>query len=1151
MDPGTGTYNILPIYYAYCAVYGMYDGSKTPSTSGFTTYANTFGDAGCAVYPTNSAIDANGNIYVVGYFTGHMALNGYNANGYLASKGGYDVFVAKYNNTGVLQWAFPIGGMNDDQGYGIAVDNSGYVYISGQLYGTIYYTLNIDMDPSSNTNNVGLSGGNDIFVAKYNGNLTPSSTSFYQWAFRAGGNGTECAMGIALDGTNLYVTGNLQGSSGAVDMDPSSNTNTITSSSNYNLYLAKYDVSLTPSSTSFYQWAFVTGNSTDEQPQDIAVDGSGGVYISGNISGTSAHDMDPSTNSNTITGAGAIDIFVVKYDGSTTPSSTSFYQWAFATGSASGYESAGDIAVDASKNVYITGNTQQYSVDIDPTSGTTTFSPAGNNDAYLAKYDGSLTPSSTSFFKWGFLIGGSGDDLGYDIRLDGSNNLYLTGQLGSSSVDMDPSSNTNSISTNGSSDIMVAKYDVSLTPSSTSFHKFSFAAGKTTGDVGYTIAADSKGFALAGQFSGTNTDFFPGSNTYYLTSSQLGAANTLFAGYYATKSWTGATSTDWFTTSNWSDAAVPTSSDYAIIPSGLSRYPNITTGTASCSGLSIYSGASTTVSGGTLQVAGSINNNGTLDATGGTLVLNGSAAQSVENNGTLTATNLTLNNSAGATLSYGTVNVLDTYTPTSGTLTAGGNLTLKSTATGTARIAAGSSGGGYLSGNLTIERYIPARRAFRFMAHPFTSSLSMSDLTDDIDITGSGGSPFTTTNTNNPSAFYFDVTAGDNTTSGNNPGWTAFTASSNWNQYQAMRVLIRGTKGQGLTSGSYTPAANTIDLSGAVNQGDVTVNLTKGSSTNFVLVGNPFPSQVNMDGLTNSNVGSAFYIWDANQGTKGGYTSYTYGSSSFNLPSCGAFVTTLTASGSITFAETAKSSGTAGSMFKTTAPANTVQLRLEDSTTFWDRLLLRFDNNTMAAVDYSDAVKLYNPDMSFYTWSSDDSMLSIDARPYAEETIKLGLYSTLKKNFRIIAADFNMPLGTKLFLHDKYLNKTEEITGAGYEYWFAVDAGTASWGDNRFELTTSGKPVNGIASANNSDKNLKVKLAPNPAKDLVTVFFEGANNKQVTVTITDITGAKVAQAEKTAQSGSICIPVQNLGSGMYIVNISCGSETITQKLIKQ
>src|SRR6185436_14176548 len=43
----------------------------------------------------------------------------------------------------------------------------------------------------------------------------------------------------------------------------------------------------------------------------------------------------------------------------------------------------------------------------------------------------------------------------------------------------------------------------------------------------------------------------------------------------ATKTWTGATSTDWSTAGNWSPSGVPASGDRADIPGGLSRYPII------------------------------------------------------------------------------------------------------------------------------------------------------------------------------------------------------------------------------------------------------------------------------------------------------------------------------------------------------------------------------------------------------------------------------------------------------------------------------------------------------------------------------------------------------------------------------------------------
>ena len=543
---------------------------------------------------------------------------------------------------------------------------------------------------------------------------------------------------------------------------------------------------------------------------------------------------------------------------------------------------------------------------------------------------------------------------------------------------------------------------------------------------------------------------------------------------------------------------------------------------------------------------GTMTNNGTYNDASGTLVFAG--ATTYAGSGTTSINNLTVNHASGTSVFNVAVPVTNTVTVSNGTLNANSNITLKSTASTTARIAAGATGGGYITGTVNTQRYIPGgRRAFRFLGHPFTTAQSMSALTDDIDITGSGGSPFTTTGSNNPSAFFFDVTTGDNTTTGNNPGWTAFTASSTWAQYQAMRVLVRGAKGEGLTSAAYTPSAVTIDMSGTVNQGNQTISLTKGSGTNFVLVGNPFQSQVNMDAVTGTNIGSSFYIWNANQGTRGAYTSYTFGSSSFNLPAGGAFVTTLSANGSVVIEEADKTSSTPGTMLKTTATANQVELQLEDSTIFWDRLLLNFDDNAMATVDYPDAAKLYNPDMTFYTLSTDDSMLSIDTRPYvASEVIKLGLYAGIKKDFKFTAPNVNMPAGTKLYFTDKLLSKTIEVTPA-FEYWFTVDTSSASWGNNRFELNTQGEPTS-IANVNAS--KLKVKLVPNPTTDNVTLYYEGAG-KELNIVVTNMMGVKVATAKAENANGNVTIPTAQLANGIYNVTIYNGSEVMTQKLIKQ
>ena len=565
--------------------------------------------------------------------------------------------------------------------------------------------------------------------------------------------------------------------------------------------------------------------------------------------------------------------------------------------------------------------------------------------------------------------------------------------------------------------------------------------------------------------------------------------------------------------------ATPTSASNAIIAS-----TTIIPASFSCKDLTLNT---TMISSNNATVYGDIINNASGFNGGGGLILAKTGTSTLSGNDFIMIGPVTVNSGC--------------------TFNTGGKLILYSAASGVQGRIANSAG--TITGNVTVQRYIPGgRRAFRFISHPFSSALSMSDLTDDIDITGTGGSPFTTTGSNNPSAFRFDVTTGDNTTTGNNPGWSAYTASSSWATSEAMRVLIRGAKGEGLTSAAYTPSAVTLDMTGAVRQGNQTIGLTKGSGTNFVLVGNPFASQVNMDAVSGTNIGSSFYIWDANQGTKGGYTSYTFGSSSYNLPVCGAFVTTLSANGSMSIEEADKTNGTAGAPFKTTGIANQVELKLEDSTIFWDRLLLNFDDNAMATVDYPDAAKLYNPDMTFYTLSKDDSMLSIDTRPYvANETIKLGLYAGIKKNFKFTAPNVNMPAGTKLYFTDKLQSKTIEVTPA-FEYWFTVDTSSASWGNNRFELNTQGIPTSSIANVNAS--KLKVKLVPNPATDNVTIYYEGAG-KELNIIVTNMMGVKVAVAKAENVNGNVTIPTAQLANGIYNVTIYNGAEVMTQKLIKQ
>src|SRR5574343_599762 len=136
--------------------------------------------------------------------------------------------------------------------------------------------------------------------------------------------------------------------------------------------------------------------------------------------------------------------------------------------------------------------------------------------------------------------------------------------------------------------------------------------------------------------------------------------------------------------------------------------------------------------------------NGKLDVTGKSMTINGSVVNNISAGlRTGSGTILTLNNNVARTLSFdqttpGTTNlaselinnsssqtttlgnqlrISSAVTPTSGTINANGNLVLLSDANGTALIKQGT--GNYITGNVTVQRYIPAvARRFRFMSSP-------------------------------------------------------------------------------------------------------------------------------------------------------------------------------------------------------------------------------------------------------------------------------------------------------------------------------------------------------------------------------------------------------------------------------------------------
>jgi hypothetical protein len=110
-----------------------------------------------------------------------------------------DVFIVKYNSSGIAQWGTRIAGTGDERGFNIAVDATENVYIIGDYASSPVTIFNAD-GPSFGT--LTNSGGSDTYIVKYN------SLGTVQWATRIDGAGSEIGFGISFGGEGSFsVTG--------------------------------------------------------------------------------------------------------------------------------------------------------------------------------------------------------------------------------------------------------------------------------------------------------------------------------------------------------------------------------------------------------------------------------------------------------------------------------------------------------------------------------------------------------------------------------------------------------------------------------------------------------------------------------------------------------------------------------------------------------------------------------------------------------------------------------------------------------------------------------------------------------------------------------------------------------------------------------
>ncbi|MBW6483696.1 MAG: T9SS type A sorting domain-containing protein [Vicingaceae bacterium] len=428
------------------------------------------------------AVDAAGNAYTTGAFTGTVDFDPGTGIFNLTSAGGGDIFVSKLDASGNFVWARNMGGTSIAHGYGIALDAVGNVYTTGYFQGTV------DFDPGAGTFNLTVAGNTDIFVSKLD------ASGNFVWAKNMGGVSNAYGYSIAVDvAGNIYTTGVFEG---IADFDPGAGTVNLTSAGSRDIFVSKLDAS------GNFLWAKNMGGTDFDEGNSIAVDTAGNVYTTGYFYGTA--DFDPGAGIFNLTSTGGADIFTAKLDASGN------FVWAKNMGGI-GSDEGRNIAVDAAGNVYTTGGFLSSIADFDPGAGTVNLTSAGNYDIFVSKLDASGN------FMWAKSMGGTNNDFGNSIAVDVAENVYTTGFF-EGIADFDPGAGTVNLTSAGSFDVFVSKLDASGN------FMWAKSMGGTVMDGVYGIALDTtRSVYTTGYFRGT-ADFDPGTGIFNLTSAS-GDAN--------------------------------------------------------------------------------------------------------------------------------------------------------------------------------------------------------------------------------------------------------------------------------------------------------------------------------------------------------------------------------------------------------------------------------------------------------------------------------------------------------------------------------------------------------------------------------------------------------------------------------------------------
>lgn len=531
--------------------------------------------------------------------------------------------------------------------------------------------------------------------------------------------------------------------------------------------------------------------------------------------------------------------------------------------------------------------------------------------------------------------------------------------------------------------------------------------------------------------------------------------------------------------------------------------------------------------------------------------------------------------SGSSTIIDSALEVYRTLNITTGNLT--GDVIFKSNATGTALIR--RMGSNVYSGNVTVERYIPARKAWRLLSSPVSVDSSIKASWQE-GATTSSSIP-------NPSPGYGTQISGGTASNGfdagnfqsikrynnSNDTWVPLT---NTNLYRAgsipYMVYINGDRSMSTTS-TAAPSATTLRAKGKLKTGSQTYPV---DASNYTAIPNPYPSPINFASITRTNVQNSFWVWDPKLGGAygvGGWVNVSWNGSSYDvtptsvspesqyLQSGQAFMVKSTGvGGSVVITETCKALTPSQNVFRSSDKSSKA-LRVTLKTTgdklsndVVDEVLSSFSDAYSSKIDELDVTKLANIGENLAI-ERETGTLMIDRRPElkGEEVIQLKLWNVQQKTYQFEINPSNLSSVHSATLEDAYLHTSTHVDlNKITQYSFTISGDAASQNPDRFRIILNGKASSPSIAA--SEIKDGIRAYPNPfTGKTINIEFDNEPKGIYTITLIDSKGQKLVTQTIYNEGGLFSKSIllnQVLSKGLYQLQINNGDTKSNIPMLK-